>query len=245
MASHMVSQSLEFFAMRIGSRSCRGLWPIGGCQLSSPGRAETPAPAPRGFDSDCATCRQSLLSMCPKNFQQRPAGRHRPRGSRLARFVLWLERSALRLGSARKRIFVAFVAKGNSARAWPCEIWPQAERVLHHRGKLQQADQICDRRAVDVQPAGEIFLRALVSLQILRERRRLFQRVQILALQVFHDRQFGHLAVVGIANQDRHVGPAGMDRRPQAPLAGDELIASRSAADQQRLQQPMLGEAAC
>ena len=60
-------------------------------------------------------------------------------------------------------------------------------------GQLQQPDQVGDRRAIDLQPAGQFLLGHSVALQVLLEGEGLFQCVQVLALQVLDDRDFAHL----------------------------------------------------
>jgi len=79
----------------------------------------------------------------------------------------------------------------------------------------------------------------VVLLQVSLERRCLLERVQILALQVLDNGQFGHLAVVGLDNQDRHFGPSGFRGRTESALAGNELIAIVELSHHHWLEQSM------
>ena len=63
--------------------------------------------------------------------------------------------------------------------------------------------------------------------------------IEVFALQVFDDGQFGHLAVVGLDHIDGHVDPSRLDRRPQPALAGDQLVTIMDTPDHYRLQQPV------
>ena len=66
-----------------------------------------------------------------------------------------------------------------------------AQAVQHRLGQLQQPHQVGDGRAVDLQPPREILLRTAVLFQIPFKGQRLFDRIEVLAVQVFHDGQFG------------------------------------------------------
>ena len=62
-----------------------------------------------------------------------------------------------------------------------------------------------------------------------------FERRQVLALQVLDQRQLEHLGVVDVADDDRQLAQADLDRRLVAALAGDDLeplaaLAARPAA---------------
>ena len=67
----------------------------------------------------------------------------------------------------------------------------------------------------------------------------LFQRGQVLSLQVFQDGHFHHLALVKLADDGRNGGLAGQFRSPEAPLAGNDLIAAHGPADDDWLQDPV------
>ena len=84
--------------------------------------------------------------------------------------------------------------------------------------------------------AGQFFLRALILINVALERLGLFDCVEVFALDVFDDRQLGHLPVVDFANQDGHLAPVGCLGGTQAALAGDEFVVVADEADDQRLQ---------
>ncbi len=110
------------------------------------------------------------------------------------------------------------------------------DHPLHVGRQLQQADQIRHGRAIDVDAGGDFFLRAMVLVDVPLERLRLFDRVEVLPLDVFDDGQLGHLAVVDVADLHRHLAPVGGLGGAEPALAGDELVAVADAADHQRLQ---------
>ena len=63
----------------------------------------------------------------------------------------------------------------------------------------------------------------------------LFERRQVLALEVLDQRELDDLGVVDLADDDRQLAQADLDRRLVAPLAGDDLepvaaLAGRPAA---------------
>ena len=76
----------------------------------------------------------------------------------------------------------------------------------------------------------------MVLIDVPLERLGLFDRVEILALDVFDDGQLGHLAIVDVADLHRHLLPVGGLGGAEAALAGDQLVAVADAADHQRLQ---------
>ena len=51
-----------------------------------------------------------------------------------------------------------------------------------------------------------------------------------------------HLGVVDLADDDRQLAQAGLDRRLVAALAGDDLEALAALPDDQRLDDPLLGD---
>ena len=56
------------------------------------------------------------------------------------------------------------------------------------------------------------------------QRIRLFERGEVLPLQILDERQLDDLPVVHIANDDRELLQADLDRSLIPPLAGDDLI---------------------
>ena len=74
---------------------------------------------------------------------------------------------------------------------------PATDCVQHAEGQFEQSHQVGDRRAIDLQTVGEIFLRTVMLVEISFERHGLLDRIEILALQVLDDRQFGDQPIVG------------------------------------------------
>ena len=72
-------------------------------------------------------------------------------------------------------------------------------------------------------------MRVAALLRELLQRLRLFERRQVLALQVLDQRQLHHLGVVGLAQDDRQLAQPDLHRRVVAPLAGDDLVAVADA----------------
>ena len=132
---------------------------------------------------------------------------------------------------------------GNRARAWPAEMspvdaigdraWAIPAAASGWRSSSGRSSDAC---------ASSSWVQSCWS-RVLLERQRLFDRVQVLPLQVLDNRQLGHQPVVGLADLGRHLGPAGLDRGPQPPLAGDQLIPVVDLPDQDRLQHAVFLEA--
>ena len=121
--------------------------------------------------------------------------------------------------------------------------------VLNHRldgiGQGQQAHHVGDMAAALADGAGQILLRVLELLHQAAIALRLFQRSQILALDVLDQRDFQRLAVAEIADDDRNLVQAGDLRGSPAALAGDQLVGVRVlavAADQQGLQDALVAD---
>ena len=55
------------------------------------------------------------------------------------------------------------------------------------------------------------------------ERLRFFERGQVLALEVLDQREFQHLGLVDVPDDDRQLPQAGLDRRLVSPFAGHDL----------------------
>ena len=108
--------------------------------------------------------------------------------------------------------------------------------LLHVGWQLQQAEQVRNRRAINLYAASQLFLRALVLIDVALERLGLFDRVQVFALHVFDDGQLGHLAVVDLANLHRHLAPVGGHGRTQPAFASNQFEAVLGFANDQRLQ---------
>ncbi len=73
-------------------------------------------------------------------------------------------------------------------------------------------------------------MRVAALLRELVQRLRLFERRQVLALQVLDQRQLHHLDVVDLADDDRDFAQPDLDGGVVAPLAGDDLVAAAALA---------------
>ena len=76
----------------------------------------------------------------------------------------------------------------------------------------------------------------MVLIDVALERLGLFDRVEVLALDVFDDGQLGHLPIVDVADLHRHLPPVGRLGRAEPALAGDQFEPVADAADDERLQ---------
>ena len=79
--------------------------------------------------------------------------------------------------------------------------------------------------------------------QVALERQRFFDRVEVLTLQVFHNRQLGNQPIVRLPDAGGNLRPAGMNRRPQTTFATDQLESVVDFANHQRLEHVVLLEA--
>jgi hypothetical protein len=79
-------------------------------------------------------------------------------------------------------------------------------------------------------------------IEIILEAAGLFDRIEVFPLQVLHNRQLCHGAVVGIPNPGSNRPPPGYDGRSPSPLTADQLKAIPNFAHQDRLQLFVLAE---
>src|SRR4051794_7824366 len=107
--------------------------------------------------------------------------------------------------------------------------------LLYILGEFQEPDQVRDGGAVEAQAAGEFFLSPAVVDEVVAERDRLFQRVQVLALEVLDHGDLADLAVIEFQDSGREVVEPGLNARAEASLAGDELKPALDRADEDGL----------
>ncbi len=69
-----------------------------------------------------------------------------------------------------------------------------------------------------------------------------FEGRQVLALDVLDERELQHLGVVDVADDDRQLDDSGADGGLVTALAGDDLVALTALADDQGLDNPLLGQ---
>ena len=113
---------------------------------------------------------------------------------------------------------------------------PVLHQLQNGRAEAQQTQRVCDRRAGFAHAGRRLLLRHFIGAHELLIAERLFDRVEVRALQVFDERELHRLLVIGLDDDDRHVGKPREPRRAPAALAGDDLIkAGRQLADRQRL----------
>jgi hypothetical protein len=72
------------------------------------------------------------------------------------------------------------------------------------------------------------------------ERHGLFDRIQVLTLKIFNQRQLQDVLVGGFADDDRGFSKPNPARSPPAAFPGDQLVFVSAAADDQRLDNSML-----
>ena len=90
------------------------------------------------------------------------------------------------------------------------------------------------------EPLGEILVGVAAALREAVEGFGLFERGQVLALDVLDERQFQHLGFIHIADDHRELGEPRLNGGVIAPLAGHDLIPGPPLADDQRLDNPLL-----
>ncbi len=87
---------------------------------------------------------------------------------------------------------------------------------LHIRGKFQQSQQVSDVAARFVDDLGQRFLRMAIFAGKPLIRLRLFDRVEVLALDILDQRDLERLRIVEVADDDGHLMQPGPLRRTPA-----------------------------
>ena len=119
----------------------------------------------------------------------------------------------------------------------------RGEQVEHLVGKVEEPDQVRDRRAASAEPPRELLLAQPQILDQGRAGARLVHGVQVLPGHVLDQRRLQALGLALVANDRRHRLQAGLPRRPPAALAGDQLVATvAKRAHDQRLDHAGVGE---
>ena len=106
----------------------------------------------------------------------------------------------------------------------------QPTKIPDLLGHLVQRQRLGDRGARLAQPPRQVLVRVAAALGQAVQRLGLFERRQVLALQVLDQRELDDLGVVDVADDDRQLAQAGLDRRLVAALAGDDLEALAALA---------------
>ena len=106
---------------------------------------------------------------------------------------------------------------------------PDARSFLHFRRQFEQPHVVGDRRAVLADAGGDGLLRQVEFVGQAPVGLRFLDRIQILALDVFDQRDLEHLVVGDVAIDDGDLEQAGALRGAPPALAGDDLGAVADA----------------
>ena len=118
---------------------------------------------------------------------------------------------------------------------------PRDER-LHLGIEIEKADRIRDRGTVFADALGDFLLLQTKFLGQSRISLGLFERIEILALEVLDQGHLEHVAVRGIAHDHRHLRQLQLGRGPPAALAGDELVFAVDETHDERLDHPVFAD---
>ena len=123
-----------------------------------------------------------------------------------------------------------------------------ADQLLTHqpldcRRKLEQTQEVGDGGSTPTDPLRHLLLGVGEVLDQLLVGRRLFERVQILPMEVLHQRLLEGGDVIGGSHHHRDRSKAGSLGRPQTTLPGDQLVAVVELAHQDRLEDAQLLDA--
>ena len=91
--------------------------------------------------------------------------------------------------------------------------------------QIQEPQEVAHRGARAAHGLGDLLVGHPELLDQFRERRGLFEWAQVLALDVFDERDAERGRVRDVADQGRYSVQTGEPRRAPAPFAGDELVA--------------------
>ena len=149
----------------------------------------------------------------------------------------------LRDDPAAELDLLALVAERQQRSGVPLPDRARANLLLHFGGQFKQPNQVGDRRAVDLNPLRQLFLRASILLEIALKRRGFFERIEVFSLDIFDNCQLCYLSIVGVADLAGDLSPAGLDRGAQSALAGDQLEPLADAADDHWLDDAVLADA--
>ena len=116
----------------------------------------------------------------------------------------------------------------------------QPTYVAHFFRHRAQAEDLGDRRAALAQPIGHRFVRVAVALGQRLQSVRLFERAQVLALQVLDEGDLHRFRIRCLAHDAGHLAQPRLDGRAIAPLSRDDLEPRAARADQDRLEHALL-----
>src|SRR5260221_4403500 len=115
-----------------------------------------------------------------------------------------------------------------------------AQIILHFRRQLEEAQGIGYHRAAFPDPARHVFLPQMELLDQLGIAERLFEWIEVFALEIFDQRQFQHRGVVRFPDDGRDFLQADQLGRAPAALSGDQFEKATSLAHDERLNNALL-----
>ena len=136
----------------------------------------------------------------------------------------------------------------SSARAWPADSTPAATRRCTGDRQAQQPDHVGDQRTGPADPGREFVVGDVELVEQLLIGRRLFQRVQLRAVDVLQQRVAQQVVVGGLAHDRRDGGQAGLSgprasAAPPSPVgSADRSASAPQRADHDRLHQAELAD---
>ncbi len=98
------------------------------------------------------------------------------------------------------------------------------QQRLHRFAQVEQAQQVAGGAARTPHGLRGLLVREAKLAQQPLQALRLFERIEVFALDVFDQRHGGRRLVGHVAHQHRHRVQPGQPGRPKAPLAGDDFI---------------------
>src|SRR3569833_1127052 len=99
------------------------------------------------------------------------------------------------------------------------------DQLADRERELVQADRVLDRAAVLAYPVGDLFVRHRELVDEALERRGLFERSEVGALEVIDERALDRALGIDFLDDDRDLVEAGALGRTPSPLAGDQEVA--------------------
>ena len=128
-------------------------------------------------------------------------------------------------------------------RPWPSVRRPSATAAWTAGRELEQAQRVGDGRAGAPDAGRDVVLAEPELVDQLAVGVGRLDRVEVLALQVLDERELELVAIDELADDGRDAIEAGRLGRPEAALAGDELVAVDRLGDEDRLEDAVLGDA--
>ena len=118
-----------------------------------------------------------------------------------------------------------------------------AQRFQHVLGQLQEPQLVRHGRLRFAQAARGLLLAHAEHADQLPDAVGLLEKVEVAALQVFHQRDQARVLHVHVQQHAGHLAQARQPRRAQPPLARHELIAPRAPPHRQRVQDAVAADA--